>query len=525
MKLERLQEYVVPVVTTLAGMGFAFAVGKLLGQGQVGKAAMMMGILFLGFATMILRQYIWLLLIVAWQWTGSVPQLPVPLSIRDLSVGATFAAVLALVALKVVRRKPVYRAADFWMGVMLLYLVTVFVRNPVGFLAVNSERVGGRPYFTIGIACLAYWVLSRASIPVRSGGRIVLGIILANTYTLGILNAIADLFPRAAMVMTTFYTGFAVTEVEQSGINSNSQTPDDAVERLSYLGGVGITTNQALFSIFRPETLLNPLHFGRFLVLGASTYCILLSGFRTGLIGTCLFFGLATYLRSGWVTLVKMAGLGVVFLGLLVAGNGTLYELPNSAQRALSFLPGKWSYAARESAASSSEWRFQMWRIFLTGNKYVHNQIFGDGFGVTKRDMAAIAMAGLQGQENALIVGNVHSGPLSTVRFVGYFGLGIYVVVMGLMARDAWRLVRRARGTPFFSLALFVGVPIVCEPFNFILIFGAYDAALPLAIYSLGMLKMLHNTLDDYVGEEAVPAELYRGHIAEPEHALARAAR
>jgi hypothetical protein len=184
MKLERLQEYVLPVVATLCGMGFAVLVGYLMGQGQHGKVLMLLGVLFLGFLTMVMRQYIWLLLVFTWPWAGTVPVVPGGLSVRDIGIAAGFVAFLALGALKVVRRKPRYEVVDLLMIALLVYMVTVLIRNPVGFLITQSDRVGGRPYFNIGMACAAYYVLTRASIPFASGSKVVIFSTLASSYQL-----------------------------------------------------------------------------------------------------------------------------------------------------------------------------------------------------------------------------------------------------------------------------------------------------------------------------------------------------
>jgi hypothetical protein len=136
--------------------------------------------------------------------------------------------------------------------------------------------------------------------------------------------------------------------------------------------------------------------------------------------------------------------------------------------------------------------------------------------------MLAISLSSnMDSREVALIVGGVHSGPLSAVRVVGYFGLALYLTALVLIAKEGWRVARRAQGTPFFPLALFIGIPAIYEPFNYVFIFGGFDSSVPSTLFTLGMLRMIHNTLDDHVGEPQEAPELYRGHIAEPERALA----
>ena len=82
MKLERLPEYVLPAVVTLGGMGFAVLMGYLMGQGRVSSVVGLLVALCLGFLTLMMRQYIWLLIPLAWPLTGTIPLLPVPLIAR-----------------------------------------------------------------------------------------------------------------------------------------------------------------------------------------------------------------------------------------------------------------------------------------------------------------------------------------------------------------------------------------------------------------------------------------------------------
>ncbi len=524
MKLERLQEYVLPVVATLAGMGFAVYVGYLMGQGQVSTVAALLGVLFLGFLTMVMRQYIWLLLIFAWPWTGQIPLIPGPFGVRDLAVMAVTASFLTLKALKVARRKPTYEIADLLLGLMLCYLVTVFIRNPVGTLFTNSSRVGGRPYFAVFITGLAYWILSRASVAGKAGANTVILASMVSVYSMGILNVLSDVSAKAAQVLANIYAGLAGTPDPTATAAMLPSDVDPAAIRLTYLAPVGVSTNLALISFFTPLTLLKPHYPLRMAFFGFGVFVCLLTGFRTSIILTLGWMMLGTYLRSGWLDVVRLAIIGLGCLVVLVAGNGRLYHLPFPAQRALSFLPGKWDAAAAESARDSSEWRFQIWREMLKSNKYIRNRLLGDGFGFLKRDLEAIAW--LQwtrtgdDQESTMIVGNFHSGPISTIRITGYVGLVIYLALLITIARMAWRLARRASNTWLQPLALFVCLPPIFEPFFFVFVFGGFDSSLPNTMFALGMLKLLANSLDDFERDRPLERTILPARKAAPEYAL-----
>jgi hypothetical protein len=256
-------------------------------------------------------------------------------------------------------------------------------------------------------------------------------------------------------------------------------------------------------------TMITPLYWFRFLCFFCACLAVALSGFRSGLIAIVAFIVISSVLHRGWSDLVPMGAIGIPALVILIAMQGTILELPRSIQRSLSFLPGRWDPVAVGEARHSTQWRVEMWKIMLTEDKYIDSKWLGDGFGMSKRQLAIMQSTrrtGLEGQEDFLVIGNVHSGPLSTIRYAGYVGFAIFMALLIISARLAWGLARRAKETPFFSLALFIAIPVIYSPFNFVFVFGSFDGALPTSIFALGMLKMLANSLE--VWEESKQAKV-----------------
>jgi hypothetical protein len=93
-------------------------------------------------------------------------------------------------------------------------------------------------------------------------------------------------------------------------------------------------------------------------------------------------------------------------------------------------------------------------------------------------------------REQFMLTGTFHSGPLSAIKYIGSVGLALYFVLMFYMAVLAWRLCQSALGTKGITLALFVGMPIIYEPFNFIFIFGALDENYSTILFKAGLLSM-----------------------------------
>jgi len=507
MKLERLHESVLPSIALLSGLSLAIVAGFLAGNGQTGSVMMLMGAIAAVAFLLIVRQRMWMLIPATWMLSGKISVLPVPFSIAQTSILFAFGTYLLLKAFKVIRLRPKFDLVDTWMSVVLVYLLMVFIRNPVGVEALGSDRVGGRPYVDVIIAFLAFWVLRQSVASPREAFFVpLLGVVGHGFHA--VLNAIAYRFPSTVGPLSRLYSGIGAAE----NPDALPPMPGEEASRLSYLQGLGVGMFAYACARWRPFTLLNPLKIGRFLIFAFAVFAVLQSGFRSALIGLAQWFLLSTYFRRGVPEVGRVMVLGAVGIALLVAVQGTLINLPLPMQRTLSFLPGQWDYAAKSDAKGSTEWRVEMWKTMLTGNKYIANKWFGDGFGFTRRQLEIMSANRLTGgtadqQENIMIGGGVHSGPVSSIRYVGYVGLILFLIFVTLIAIRGVRLIRRSQDTPHYTLALMIGIPSVLFPFNFIFIFGAFEGDLPNALFACGMQKLLENSLDAYEASQKKATE------------------
>jgi len=283
----------------------------------------------------------------------------------------------------------------------------------------------------------------------------------------------------------------------------------DEGSRLSFLGEGGITTIMALCSYFRPMTIINPLYIWRFFLMALSMVFVFCSGFRGNLIVVIVAMIIGTYFRKRSSDLVTMTVIGIPLLAMTIAMNGVLFHLPLTAQRALSFLPGNWDANAKLNADDSTEWRVFMWKTMLNEKKYLKNRWLGDGFGYSREEWVAMQRLGAAGsdQENLLIVGQVHSGPLTAIRYVGIVGFALYMLLVIMMAVENWRLIRRCYGTPFFATAVFNGMTIIFFPFSYVVMFGSYDGDFPRIVFLVGLLKLLRRGITDYEATQSNPKE------------------
>jgi len=248
-------------------------------------------------------------------------------------------------------------------------------------------------------------------------------------------------------------------------------------------------------------------NFGALLIYFSGLIMILLSGFRNALMSSLLYTSAAVIIRERFNGFIKISIFGSIILSLIFAASYSPFKLPFTFQRAFSFLPGDWDQDAVNDAKGSSDWRYEMWKMVLSTDKYIKNKTLGDGFGFRRSDYEIMVDAqngvgsgffGGAQQEAFMINGDFHSGPVSSIRFVGYVGLALFLPLIFIMAKGGLQLINKARGTPFQFLALYVGIPIIVYPFWFILVFGDYRADLVAVLFNTGMMKMLSASLDKY---------------------------
>jgi hypothetical protein len=497
VKLERLPEYVITTVATIIGIFLALYCGRLVGEGRTGTV---FSLFLAGFAVILvltLRSRIYLLILILAPFYGQVPSLALPFSVRHLSVMFVAAACAALIALKVMRRKAHYGFMDLLLVGNIAYLATAFVRNPVGTMATGSDRVGGRPYFDVAIAFVAYLILARCTMTPKEARRLPLLVLLGNVGQM-FIEAITFFRPELAGVIGQFYSG--VTLGAETSVQARAQ---EAPYRHGYFAGVTAVASALICAWFKPLTLINPLYFWRSLAFFSILLAIFFTGFRSALVGLAFYFGLSVFIRGGLLDVIRSCSVGIILLLVLVTMQGNVIDLPPSVQRALSFLPGKWDQNVVSDSSNSLDWRVQMWKEMLFTDRYIKSKILGDGFGFSVREyqiQQALEVSPVDLQDYYLITGSVHSGPISTIRYVGVIGLILYTWLMVIMCQLSFSLIRRARGTGFFEPVLFVTLPIIYAPFGYFIVFGAFEVALPHTILSVGMLKLFENALGDFLG-------------------------
>ena len=483
-------------VALLLGLAVAVMIGSAVGSSDMRMVAGVIAVIPMAIIFVKLKTNIWVLLPIGWYLTGRLPWLPVPFTVRDLCFMAVIFFFTLFFATRAVPWKRKVGMLDYLIYINVAYLAIVFARNPVGFWAMQSSMVGGRPYFEIGLAFGAFMILSRVQISDFIAKTFPLFFVIP-TWCVAILDVIGRLIPQTAYPLAMMYSG-----VGSRGVTSAFQEEAQLGEtRMTGMQNAGLSSVLALCAKYNPITLISPFYPLRIFLLAIAFGAIFLSGFRSVLLFGLVAFVLSALLRGRLKDLWVAGAVMLLVVIALVSLQGSFLQLPRTMQRALSWLPGDWDQAAVADAEGSSQWRFEMWGWAWNDDRILRDRTWGQGFGLSIDDMNLIAnslvaggggasLLGGSDRENFMITGTFHSGPLSTIKYVGIVGLALYYPLMCYMALLAWRLCVRARGTKAFTLALFVSIPIIYEPFNFVVIFGGLDGNYPQLLFWAGLLNM-----------------------------------
>jgi hypothetical protein len=94
-----------------------------------------------------------------------------------------------------------------------------------------------------------------------------------------------------------------------------------------------------------------------------------------------------------------------------------------------------------------------------------------------------------------MMTGDFHSGPVQTIRTVGYVGLLILVIGLVRVAVHAHRQIMRCRGTEWYPTALFIGIPLIWGPFFWVFIFGTFTGGFTMLFMGTAIVRIMEQNL------------------------------
>lgn len=383
---------------------------------------------------------------------------------------------------------------DLLMLLQVLALWQAYLRNPTGLALFGStDMIGGRPYVDYAVAIFSYFLMAT----VKTDWKMVKRVIL--------IMAVVSLLDELVKGATGFSGGLSravgkfYSNVDYAANEAGSNYSFDiSTTRFTSLAGLGIVISQILFSFNRPINCLLPIYPLRLLYLIFALAVTFLSGFRSGLIKMACFFIAATVVRRRIIDVVVGGGMAILMLCLIIAFVGTK-NLPAAAQRTLSFLPIEVDEDIRASAEGSSEWRYEMWRLVLTSDRYIKNKYLGDGFGFTaaeqeaqQQDSLGIRKYSGDSIDAFIAKGSYHGWHVEAIRFTGVLGLIIGTIILLCFAVTSLSVVRFHEKKELYPYALFLCLPFLIAPYFTIFVFGSYKGNFITYIAMCGMLRLVY---------------------------------
>ena len=364
-----------------------------------------------------------------------------------------------------------------------------------GLRILGSSHVGGRNYFYFLAAVVGYFVFTSQRIPPNRAGLYV-GLFFLSGLTFALGNLI-NLGGRKSSFVWLFImpdTSLLEPALQQS-LNSAI-----TYKRIGNLAAVGAGIYGYLLARFGIRGLLDLTRPWRLLLFFVAAALGLASGFRS-FVGLCaLTFAALFWVEGLHRTRYLAALLGVALLGgAIVLPNAD--KLPQVAQRALSFLPGKFDYIAQADASASTQWRLDMWKQVLPE---VPSRLFRlTGFGLEAHDYATGVEMGVASDPLAatILVGNFHNGPLSVLMPFGIYGaiaFGWFLIAGLRLLHRNWKF-----GNPTLQKvnALLLAA-FTARVLFFLCIFGAMQSDIAIFVGLLGLSVALNGA-----GASPVPAE------------------
>lgn len=389
---------------------------------------------------------------------------------------------------------------DLWSALLTMCVLQAYVRNPVGLNIIGGDSVGGRPYAVFGATLVTSFILSNLIIQAKDLKWIIKVSILGGIGNF-LISSVGHFVPRFGI-----WFGTANLSDLHTGAENDAIYGIDRATRVGFLGNTARLMSLLIGSFKSPiRACFHP--FWAPLILLTFAFASL-SGFRNEIAAVGLTYLVAIAYRGGFISvLAATTTLATVILMLSLINLAV--PLPSNIQRSLSFLPGTWDEVHVIDAEESTAWRVDMWKEALLTNFWIKNKFLGDGLGMTQHEfnyiqelqtrrigMGRSGTGKLTLQQEYMMASNAyHSGPVSTIRAIGYFGLAILLIAQIRLAMHAHKVIKRAKRTNWLPLTLFVSIPIIWSPIFFVLVIGDFATAISGYLMGAAWIKVLSRNI------------------------------
>ncbi len=358
MKTDHRVPNLVPILLIVGGLLLAVAVGFLVGSSQwsdiyIGVWALMgvVSVLWLG------SKY-WLL--IPFSLSFSAPVVPLgsrAVELPELVIMVCVVLFLARLALKA-QKLHVMRLEHVPVLLYTAWAALIFAHNRVGFAVFGASSGGARFYLKIFLAVAAFLVVANQKITNRDCKWILIVTVIGTALDFGKTLLSYYMFGGSAMFV-------------------------DPLENYTWqqeLSAVPLALVLILFSRYRAAEIFNVAKIWRPLLLLICIPIILLSGKRSAVFCLFLYPVTATFCRKEFRYVFLCVASAVMASLILIAGQGTLFHLPLTAQRAVSWLPGRWDSELAYIEGGQDDFRARLRELAV--RKIQKNPWVGSGYDV-----------------------------------------------------------------------------------------------------------------------------------------------
>lgn len=355
----------------LCGLALAFVAGTAVSEENYFQLALILTLVFgLGYLTIAGPRY-WI--IVPFALFSGLPAIPLggrSLELGELAIAACAVIFIANIALKH-QRVVVYRPLHLPVLLFMIWVGIVWVFNPVGILIFGSQTVGGRFYFKLVLAFLAFLMMASTR-PSEKDVTMVLLFLIAATALM------------TAFSIWSFQRGLAAGALVTA-------PGEDFYTWHQVLSAPAYVTAMLLFGRYKVSEVFSPKRFYLALLYIGCLALALNSGKRMGVMAVLITPVAAAFLHKEYRMVIWSligAGLFAVVVGL---GHGQMFTFPKTVQRALSFLPAQWDDSFKDMQGGADIWREKIreraWEMV------VENPIMGRGYAMDLEELVGAAYA------------------------------------------------------------------------------------------------------------------------------------
>jgi hypothetical protein len=427
----------IPIFVSLAGLIVAGFLGSVIGEGYVLELYAIIFGLVGAIVILWLGPKYWLLIPFSLSFSAPV----IPLGQRAVELPELVIVVCAIIFLIRIslRAQRIHLLRSDHIPFLLYtgWAALIYFHNPIGFSGFGASSGGGRFYLKIFLAFAAFLIVANQRITNRDCKWILIGTVVGSALDLG--------------KMLVFYYIFGGGEMFADPLESYSWQQQ--------LSTVPLVIVLVLFARYSSAEILSLTKIWRSFLLFVCIPIILLSGKRAAVGSLVLYPAIAAFCRREFRYVFLWVVCALVGAAVLVGGQGTVFHLPLTAQRSLSWLPGQWDPQLAFMEGGKDQFRTNLRSLAV--EKIRRDPWIGRGYDVQLQ--AAQRLMSTMGNKSDALITQMALGSQWHNQWLGYAAdLGIpasillAVIYLFVISRSWWGLPRLPRGSLLQTMVMFI---------------------------------------------------------------------